>query len=82
VIERMIEEGWLREYATRDGIDRTIARVSNRAPFLTSLREAAEVLFHSLERLEEQFLRFYPDLLSEMEVIREVRIPMSRERFG
>jgi acyl carrier protein phosphodiesterase len=70
IIQRMIEQRWLGEYATSEGIERTLNRVSRRSPILSPLLEAAEVLESRLPELEEHFLAFYPDLLAYMPALR------------
>jgi acyl carrier protein phosphodiesterase len=70
-IQAMIEQEWLGEYATIEGIDRTLRRVSRRSPILESIFDAAEVLRTELGNLEEHFVVFYPDMLSYVPRMRE-----------
>lgn len=70
-IHRMIEQQWLREYSTLDGIDRTLVRVRYRAPFLEPIFETSEVLKTCLPELEEHFLGFYPELVDYVSRVRK-----------
>lgn len=70
-IEAMMEQSWLLEYSTLEGIDRTLHRVSQRSPILVSIFETSEILSGSLPEMEEHFLAFYPDLLAYMPELRD-----------
>ena len=69
-IRRMIEQGWLMEYASLDGIGLTLRRVSHRSPVLLPIFDAAEVLEDNLDSMERHFLEFYPDLIGHIEEVR------------
>lgn len=69
-IRAMISQEWLTEYATLDGIDRTLRRVSHRSPILRSIFDASAALAGHLPDMEEHFLTFYPDLLAYMPRLR------------
>lgn len=69
-IGALISQNWLTEYASLDGIDRTLHRVSHRSPILSSIFEASEVLSGALPEMEEHFLTFYPELLAYMPKLR------------
>lgn len=73
VIARMIEEEWLYEYASVEGIDRTLVRVRSRAPFLEPVFAASTRLRDRLPELEEDFVAFYPDLLAYVRTIGNVQ---------
>ena len=68
--QKMREQQWLREYATLEGIDRTLVRVRSRAPFLEPIFETSRILREHLPQLEEHFLQFYPDLIQYVDRIR------------
>ena len=70
-IGKMIKQGWLYEYASLDGIDRTLVRVRSRAPYLEPVFAASGRLRDRLPELEEDFLAFYPDLIAYVEAMRD-----------
>ncbi|MEM6278107.1 MAG: ACP phosphodiesterase [Verrucomicrobiota bacterium] len=70
-IEAMIDEKWLLEYGSLDGIDRTLQLVSYRVPILSPIHGAAKLLEGNLERFESHFLEFYPDLVAYVPGVRE-----------
>lgn len=78
-ISAMIRQGWLKEYATLEGIDLTLRRVSFRSPILAPIFDAAHLLRENVETLEGHFLEFYPDLVAYMP---EVRAQIEAERMG
>lgn len=70
-IELMIRQEWLREYATHEGIDLTLKRVSQRSEILAPIHDGASVLVDHLDCMESHFLEFYPDLIAYVEEVRE-----------
>lgn len=78
-IEAMMEQGWLQEYASLDGIDLTLRRVSQRSPIVAPISNGIEILRDHLTAFEKHFLEFYPDLVSHMPGMRD---QISRERLG
>ncbi|MDF1861272.1 MAG: ACP phosphodiesterase [Verrucomicrobiales bacterium] len=70
-IRAMISQRWLTEYASLEGIERTLHRVSHRSPILHSIFDASEVLARHLPKMEQHFLEFYPDLLDYMAPLRK-----------
>lgn len=73
----MMEQRWLLEYATYEGIDLTLRRVSERSGILEPIREMASLLDEHEESLEAHFLEFYPDLVLFVDEIRN-RIRLER----
>lgn len=69
-IEAMISQEWLREYATLDGIDLTLRRVSSRSPVLAPIFGGVGILEGNLDALEAHFLAFYPDLIAYVSEVR------------
>ncbi|MEM6915898.1 MAG: ACP phosphodiesterase [Verrucomicrobiota bacterium] len=67
----MIREEWLQEYASIEGIDRTLYRVSQRAPILLPIRNAVQILEEHTADFESHFLEFYPDLIAYVPEVRE-----------
>ncbi|MDF1823288.1 MAG: ACP phosphodiesterase [Verrucomicrobiales bacterium] len=78
-IASMIRQGWLKEYATLEGIDLTLRRVSFRSPILEPIFDAAEILQENLEVIESHFLEFYPELQAYMP---QLRAEIDAERAG
>lgn len=83
VVERMIEQRWLGESSSLEGIGRTVERVSRRSPVLAGIFEASRILEEQFPELERDFLEFYPDLVAEMPElrarIRDRRLPRGGE---
>ena len=63
-IESMISQKWLYEYASVEGIDLTLRRVSHRSDILLPIYDAAQILVKNQEEMGSHFLEFYPDLVS------------------
>jgi acyl carrier protein phosphodiesterase len=64
VIERMERQGWLASYASLDGIDEAIRRISRRSPKLGPMEEAIADLVGDYAGFEADFLSFYPDAIA------------------
>lgn len=64
VIERMERQGWLASYASLDGIDEAIRRISRRSPRLEPMERAIVDLVGDYEGFESDFLSFYPDAIA------------------
>lgn len=70
VIERMIEEDWLRSYGTLAGVKIALERISRRAPALAPLADAPAWLNERLPAMEGHFLEFYPELIAHVATAR------------
>lgn len=70
-IRAMIDQQWLDEYRSLDGIERTLERVSRRSDVLEPVYAAGKHLAGNLATMEEHFLSFYPDLFGAMDEIRK-----------
>ncbi|MEM1443787.1 MAG: ACP phosphodiesterase, partial [Verrucomicrobiota bacterium] len=70
-IRSMMSQNWLLEYASLEGIDRTLRRVSYRAPVLAPIHGTVKLLENNLDEFESHFLGFYPDLLAYVPKVRE-----------
>jgi acyl carrier protein phosphodiesterase len=70
VFRRLVAENWLLGYATLPGIRLTLERVVRRAPRLSGLFAAADILEGHLPDLEEHFLAFYPELSAHVIAVR------------
>ena len=76
-IKTMIRQEWLREYASIEGIDLTLRRVSQRSPILRSIYDSSKILEENLGTFESHFLEFYPELVLD---VPKVRAEIKRER--
>ena len=63
VMQQMMEEDWLGNYGTLEGIHETMRRVSNRSSKLEPIRDAADELEKHFDEMESHFLDFFPDLV-------------------
>lgn len=66
-VMRMAEDDWLGDYATLDGIGRTLARVSGRLNRPGLLTPMIDDLTANYDALATDFRTFYPDLRSAVE---------------
>jgi acyl carrier protein phosphodiesterase len=66
-VQRMAHDNWLGEYATLDGIERTLARVSRRLQRPGLLTPGIRELVENYEALEHDFHVFYPQLVASVE---------------
>jgi len=62
MVRSMVRQDWLNSYATLDGIDLTFNRMSRRAGFLGSIKNAAQELEKNEEFYQEKFSLFFPEL--------------------
>lgn len=62
-IQQMSAENTLLSYGTLEGIDKTINRLSRRIRFENNLNGGMEELVENKAGLEDDFLRFFPDLI-------------------
>ncbi|MBT8037374.1 MAG: DUF479 domain-containing protein [Verrucomicrobiae bacterium] len=60
---RMRTENWLMTYATLDGIELTLERVSRRSPRIGKVAGGIDDLRHHYDAFEQHFHAFMPDLL-------------------
>ena len=61
-VQYMIQQDWLREYQTIDGIERTLARVSRRLKRPGLLTPMLDELRQNNTALDADFRAFYPQL--------------------
>lgn len=62
-LPRMIENNWLMSYGTEDGIRFTFSRVQKRVKRPELLEGAMDSLLDDFEAFNEEFNRFFPDVL-------------------
>ena len=68
VIEKMIQEDWLRSYRTLEGIDQTLKRISRRLRHENPLGTAIEELERNHDLLQDHFHSFFPQALTRFRV--------------
>ena len=66
IIEKMIQEDWLRSYRTLEGVDTTFKRISKRMRRKNDLRTAVDELEVNYGRLNMHFLKFFPELITHL----------------
>ncbi len=71
VIEKMVQEDWLRSYRTVEGIDRTFKRISRRLRHENPLDTAIEELECNHDLLQDHFHNFFPQVLVRFRVSTE-----------
>jgi acyl carrier protein phosphodiesterase len=64
VLPRMLAENWLACYRTLEGVDITLKRIAKRISRESRLSDAKAEIRSHYRLLEENFLRFFPDLLA------------------
>ena len=62
MVRSMVRQDWLNSYATFEGIDLTFNRMSRRAGFMGSIKNAAAELEKNEAFYQEKFNTFFPDL--------------------
>ena len=63
-MERMTAAGWLENYQTYDGLQRTFNFLERRAKFPSNLSKGSELLLPLEAALGDIFIVFFPDLIS------------------
>ena len=63
VLPRMFKQNWLACYLTLDGVDITLNRIAKRISRENCLNGSIDEVKNNYQRLEENFLTFFPDLL-------------------
>jgi acyl carrier protein phosphodiesterase len=64
VLRRMQEHDWLGSYISRDGIHLTLLRITARLRREIPLADSMAVLDRNFGQLEQDFLEFYPQLMT------------------
>ena len=60
----MIQENWLVNYGTMEGMGRALASIARRASFNSKMEWAVIDLEKRFDEFEKDFLEFYPDLIT------------------
>lgn len=66
-LPNMIAENWLYEYKTLYGMERAFRSMSKRTSRPEWLEDSVQTLTEQLPQLEEEFNRFFPDMISFVE---------------
>lgn len=64
VLSRMAAHDWMGSYATWEGLSRSFEGLSHRSPEFTFPAETMDILQAYYDIIEEQFLAFFPELIS------------------
>lgn len=71
VLPRMIADDWLGRTGTVEGIRRALFHISNRLKRGARLEGAITILERDRQELEDDFLKFFPDVIAHVEMQRE-----------
>jgi acyl carrier protein phosphodiesterase len=63
-LEERIEDRWLEQYGTDEGLDRVFRRVALRNPLFAPIRHGLEDLRNHRQEFEAGFREFFPDLIA------------------
>lgn len=66
----MVRGNWLVNYASRDGIARTLSGMSRRTPYDSKMNESVDDLFEHRAKFENEFLDFFPELVAHAATFR------------
>lgn len=59
----MVQSNWLLNYATVEGIDRSLTGLSRRTSFRSGMEHASKDLVRHYEALEDDFRAFFPEII-------------------
>jgi len=62
----MIKYDWLSNYATIDGIDKSLKGLAKRTRFDSKMEDAAEDLIQNYESIKNDFRDFFPEIISSI----------------
>ena len=63
MLRYMHEQDWLSNYATREGIERALTGLSNRASFESHMEKSVKDLYEDYTKYREEFNLFFPQLV-------------------
>lgn len=66
ISSRMIADDFLLQYGTESGIQKTFKRIGRRAKFKSNFDTAFDDLENNYEEINDGFLKFFPDLIKEV----------------
>ena len=64
ILEERIEDHWLEQYGTDEGLDGVFRRVASRNPLFAPIRDGIEDLKNHRQGFEAGFREFFPDLVA------------------
>jgi acyl carrier protein phosphodiesterase len=62
----MVKSDWLYNYATIEGIDRSLKGLSRRTRFKSGMEHASKALIRHYDDLEDDFRVFFPDIIEHL----------------
>lgn len=62
MLEYLIKYDWFRNYASLEGIEKTLRGLSKRTKFPNDMKSAVKEIYLHENKFEEEFLLFFPDL--------------------
>jgi acyl carrier protein phosphodiesterase len=68
---RMIADDFLLQYGTQEGIEKTFMRLARRAKFKSNFVTAFQDLEQNFDEINEGFLIFFPEIISEVKMYLE-----------
>lgn len=71
MVRGMAKHNWLTHYATLEGIDHALTRMAKRTKFVSGMENAAADLRQDYEFYNDNFGRFFPDLISHAQAFRD-----------
>lgn len=63
MLHYMHEQDWLSNYAEKEGIERALTGLSNRASFESNMEKSVEDLYQDYDEYAEEFNLFFPQLV-------------------
>ncbi len=67
MVEAMQRQNWLVNYATVDGIDRSLTNMARRTKFISHMENATDDLEKDFAFFDANFLAFFPDLVAHIQ---------------
>jgi acyl carrier protein phosphodiesterase len=64
MVPYMVKSNWLLNYATLDGIDRSLKGLSKRTNFKSGMEHACQELILHYHELEDDFRKFFPEIIN------------------
>ena len=71
MVRSMAKHNWLPHYATLEGIDRALTRMARRTKFVSGMENATGDLHRDYAFYDENFRRFFPDLIRHADEFRK-----------
>ncbi len=74
MVRSMAKHNWLTHYATLEGLDHALTRMSQRTKFVSGMENATDDLHRDYAFYDENFRRFFPDLIRHAEEFRKADV--------